>query len=113
MIKFNKRELISMVLAGSVALGAYGCTKDVKDKHDENNDTKLIAVEVTDTPIEKQTQYVNKRNEIMKAVIGNKIRVPKMYVKTNFTFFHPLVTTLNDITFLKSVSFYLLILLFL
>lgn len=65
MIKFNKKAIMSLLLSGSIALSAYGCVRDVKDKHDENNATKLIAVEVTDTPVEKQTQYVNKRNEII------------------------------------------------
>ena len=65
MIKFNKREIISMILAGSIALSAYGCAKNIEDKRDSNADTKYIAVEVTEEPEVRQTQYVNKRNEII------------------------------------------------
>lgn len=65
MIKFNKREIISMILAGSIALSAYGCAKNIEDKRDSNTDTKYIAVEVTEEPEVRQMQYVNKRNEII------------------------------------------------
>ena len=77
MIKFNKKAIMSLLLSGSIALSAYGCTRDIKNKHDEDNDTKLTVVEVTDIPVEKQTQYVNKRNEIIDLnVLNNSQYLP-------------------------------------
>ncbi len=61
MIRFNKKSLASVLLTGSIALSAYGCARDIKDKHDNSNDAPLTVVETTNNPL----QYVNNRNEVI------------------------------------------------
>jgi len=44
-LKINKEKVISLMLAGSIALGTYGCVRNIKDKKDMPNEETLVTSE--------------------------------------------------------------------